>query len=144
MATVVQGADKLRSKLKRIPVSARIEIAKAMETSAEEVVKLARSLVPVDQGDLRDSIGWSWHGAPEGSIRIGRVKTRTDGRGGNMAIVIYAGDDKAFYARWVEFGTRTQMAQPYFFPVWRAMRKRARSRVSRAMNKAIKRIASGG
>lgn len=144
MATTVLGVDKLRQKLRRIPVAARMEIAKAMEQSAQEVVDLARSLVPVDQGELRDSIGWSWHGAPQGSIKIGRLRAGANGGPGNLSIVIYAGDDEAFYARWVEFGTRKMAARPFFFPAYRAVRKRVRGRVTRAMNRAVKRIASGG
>lgn len=143
MATKVQGVDKLKRKLRAMPDAARREIAKAMEISAQEVVDLARSLVPVDQGDLRDSIGWNWHGLPEGSVELGQV--REGGRGaGNLAIVIYAGNDRAFYARWVEFGTKAQPARAFFYPAYRAVRKRVRGRVQRAIRNAAKKAAATG
>jgi HK97 gp10 family phage protein len=143
MATKIEGLDRLNRKLKRMPDLARQEIAKAMEKSAQEIVEMAKGLAPSRTGALRDSIGWNWYGAPEGSMVLGEV--RSSGRGaGNLAIVIYAGDDKAYYARWQEFGTTAMRAPPFFFPAYRANRKRVRSRISRAITTAAKRTASGG
>lgn len=156
MATKVLGIDRLRRKLKRLPELAREEISKAMEQSAAEIMAMAKSLVAVDQGDLRDSIGWTWGDAPKGSMTLGEVK---GGRGaGNLRITIYAGNDEAFYSRWVEFGTSPHInggrfagsdnpgtaAQPFFYPSWRAGRKRAKGRVTRAITKSAKRAAAGG
>lgn len=166
MATKVQGLDRLRRKLKALPDSARKEIAKAMEQSAQEIVDLAKSLVPVATGALRDSIGWTWGDAPKGSMTLGYVRSGGAGSG-KMVVTIYAGDDQAYWARWVEFGTaphglargadrsrnkRQTMgathggtpAQPYFYPAYRAVRKRAKSRVTRAITKSAKRVAAGG
>lgn len=64
MATKIQGLDRLKRKLKSFPDAAREEIAKAMEQSANEVVALAKSLAPVDDGDLQMSISWTWGDAP--------------------------------------------------------------------------------
>ncbi|MEO7172026.1 HK97-gp10 family putative phage morphogenesis protein [Flavobacterium sp.] len=151
----IQGLQSLRRKLRRLPDLARQEIAKAMEKIAAEVVALAKSLVPVDDGDLLRSIGWTWGDAPKGSVSLGEV---SGGRGaGNLRITIYAGDDKAFYARWVEFGTSSHenggrfagsehpgtAAQPFFYPAWRALRKRARSSITRAITKSAKMAAAG-
>lgn len=137
MATEIKGLASLKRKLAGFPAKAREEISWAMEISAQEIVDLARSLAPVDSGALRDSIGWSWHGAPAGSMVLGQV--RATGRGaGNLSIVIYAGNDRAYYARWVEFGTRARRAHPFFFPAYRAVRKRVRGRVSRAIAKAAR------
>lgn len=157
MATKVQGADALKRKMRAFPNRAREQIARAMEQSADEIVKLARSLAPVDDGDLQNSIGWNWGNAPAGSMSLGTV--RQEGKGaGNLFITIYAGDDRAFYSRWVEFGTSphpqggrfagTQHpgtpARPFFFPAYRAMRKRIRSRMSRAIRNAARSVAASG
>ncbi|ODT82450.1 MAG: hypothetical protein ABS76_07465 [Pelagibacterium sp. SCN 64-44] len=157
MATKIQGLDRLKRKLTVLPDKAREAIAKAMEQGAEEVVALAKSLVPIDNGTLRDSIGWTWGDAPKGSMVLGTV--RQSGRGaGNMVITIFAGGRDAFYAAWVEFGTSPHTneglyagsqhpgtpAQPYFYPSWRAVRKRVRGRVTRAINKSAKQVAAGG
>lgn len=164
MATKIENADRLRRRLAGFPKAVRAELSKALEEGAKEMVDLARKLVPVDDGDLRDSIGWTWGDAPKGSISLGTV----DGpRSMNLRITVYAGNDKAFYARWVEFGTKPHStaaggqdarmiavasgqgkphpgarAQPFFYPSYRALRRRIRSRVTRAINRAAKKAAS--
>ncbi|HEV7345473.1 MAG TPA: HK97-gp10 family putative phage morphogenesis protein [Devosia sp.] len=158
MASVtVQGADKLKRKMQRIPILARQEIAKAMEQSAEEMVRLAKSLAPVDGGDLQMSIGWTWGDAPKGSMVLGTVRQKGKGTG-NMAITIYAGGGEAFHARWIEFGTSPHVqggqfagtqhpgtrAQPFFYPAYRALKKRIKGRTTRAIRKAARTAAAGG
>jgi len=157
MATRVLGLDRLKRKLRAFPKAVEAEIARAMETSANEIVAMAKSLAPVDDGDLQMSIGWTWGDAPKGAIVLGKVKSA--GRGaGNLQITVFAGGGDAFYARFVEFGTAPHTnagmfagskhpgtaAQPFFYPAYRALRRRARGRVTRSVNKAAKRIAAGG
>ena len=163
MATKVLGLASLRKKVRQMPEAAKAEIVAAMEAGAAEVVALAKSLAPVDDGDLRESIGWTWGDPPKGAIVI--AKSRPMRSAGDMRITIYAGNDKAFYARWVEFGTAPHSveegadrsskrkraggrmhpgarATPFFFPAYRATRKRLKSRVSRAITKAAKKVAA--
>jgi HK97 gp10 family phage protein len=143
MATRIQGVDRLKRKLRRFPDAAREEIAKAMEQSANEIVALMKSLVPVDTGDAQMSISWTWGDAPKGSMVLGKV--RQGGKGaGNLVITIFAGGGEAFYARFLEFGTKNMPAHPFFYPAWRALRRRVRGRTTRAINKSAKRIAAGG
>lgn len=171
---MVEGLDKLNRKL-TVTIPKRVQEAtrKAMEKGAEETVQMMKRLVPVDSGALRDSIGWTWGDAPNGSFTIGMVGGREYG---TMRITIYAGNDKVYWARFVEFGTRPHnsakgggtkagkesyrtgrrtklgiaprmhpgaAAKPFFYPSWRAMRKRVKSRITREMRKAIK-SESGG
>lgn len=143
MATRIQGVDRLKRKLRALPDAAREEIAKAMEQSANEIVALMKSLVPVDTGDAQMSISWTWGDAPKGSMVLGKV--RQGGKGaGNLVITIFAGGGEAFHARFLEFGTKNMPARPFFYPAWRALRKRTRGRTTRAINKSAKRIAAGG
>lgn len=134
------GLEKLQKKLNAMPKLVKQEIRKALEQSAEEIVSLAKSLVPVDKGDLRDSIGWTYGDAPKGSISLGSV--RASELTGDLTITVYAGNSQAFYARWQEFGTQKMQAQPFFYPAYRALRRRAKGRVTRATNKAAKKIAA--
>lgn len=117
----VTGLSDLRSKLWQIDNRVRDAAEQALEDGAEETAKMMRGLVPVDQGDLKRS------------IRI--VKGRNK-RGPFIRII--GGDDKAYYARWVEFGTAANPARPFFFPAWRANRRRVRSRITRQTRKAIR------
>jgi len=142
MATYAKviGLPKLKKKLEALVAVGRDEIRRAMETSADEIVALAKNLVPVDKGDLKDSIGWTWGKAPKGAMTLGKVQS--DGVDSEFTITIYAGNSEAYYARWVEFGTQKMGAQPYFYPSYRALRRRSKSRVTRAVTKAIKKVAA--
>jgi len=139
---------RFKRKLSRLPKVAKGEIRKGLETSAEEVVDLMKRMVPVDQGKLRASIGWTWGAPPDGSFVFSKVV----GDAG-LAITIYAGSNETFVdgknvdyqnAFLQEFGTVKMRANPFFRPAWRFNRKRARSRVSRAMGKAARKVAAGG
>lgn len=155
MVTRIFGLDRLKKKLRRFPEVVEAEIKAALEASANEIVALAKSLAPADSGTLRDSIAWTYGEAPEGAIVLGKVRGSASG---NLKITVYAGGGDAFYARFIEFGTAPHVnggrfagtnnpgsaAQPFFYPAYRATRKRAKGRVTRAVNKAAKRIAAGG
>lgn len=138
MATRVLNRQRLKRKLTAIPDAVKGEIRKALEEGAEEIARMARSLVPVGStGHLHDSIGWTWGDSPKGSIAIATVGGPND-----LRIVVYAGDEKAYYARWVEFGTSLgQPPQPFFFPAYRAVRKRIKAKVNRAVKAAAKKVA---
>lgn len=121
-----------------------IEAARdTLEQNAEEIVADMRRVAPRGATlALVNSIGWTWGDAPKGSMVLGTV-------GGNeyatLRITIFAGtrdkslgDQDAFYAAFQEFGTVKMAANPFFFPVWRARRRRVKSRLTRNINKAIK------
>lgn len=144
----ILGLDRLRRKMTvTIPAAVERATVAAMEQGADEIVAMAKRLVPVDSGALRDSIGWTWGDAPEGAMALGKVKGK--GAKGRKFITIYAGTRNkslgpldAFYARWVEFGTQHMAAIPFFFPSYRALRRRVRGRITRQMRKAIKETAA--
>ncbi len=150
---VFTGKDKLNKKMEMLPDAFRAIVEKEMGGAASDVVAMMKRLVPVDQGDLRDSIGWTFGEPPQGSIAV--FKSRPV-RGLNMRLTIYAGNDKAFYARWIEFGTQAHIqggqfkgtehpgtaAHPFFYPAYRFHQKKIKGRVSRALNSEAKRIAA--
>lgn len=121
-----------------------------MAAAADDIVATMKNVVAFDDGDLKDSIGWTWGRAPKGSIQIAVVGQ------GDMTITIYAGNEKAFYARFVEFGTAPHKAggkfkgadhpgtrkQPFFYPSYRAHRKAVRRDVRKAIVNAVKRVAA--
>ncbi|MGM4911437.1 HK97-gp10 family putative phage morphogenesis protein [Rhizobium sp. 768_B6_N1_8] len=151
MAATIKGLKELQRKLDRLPQVVKARIREAMEQGAQEIVDLAKSLAPYDS--LRDSIGWTWGRAPKGAITIARVEST----GGDLTITVYAGNSEVYWARWVEFGTAAhtaggkfagaqipaQPAKPYFFVSFRASRKKVKSRITRAINKAAKEVAAG-
>ena len=155
MTAKIIGLDRLKKKLAKLPAAAQKRISEAMEQGADEIVGLMKSLCPRDSGALRESIAWTWGDAPKGALTLATVK----GKGGSdNVITVYAGNAEAYYARFIEFGTAAHTAggqfagstipaipaQPFFFVSFRAMRRRVKSRVTRAINKAAKEVAAGG
>ncbi|WP_421440719.1 HK97 gp10 family phage protein [Agrobacterium tumefaciens] len=150
----ILGLAKLNRKLAKLPAAAEKRIKEAMGQGADEIVALMKSLVAVDSGELRDSIGWTWGDAPKYSQKIATVKS-TDGK---LVITIYAGNSKVRYAHLVEFATKAHenagqfpgtqhpgtKAQPFFFVSYRALRRRTKSRITRAINKSAKEVAANG
>ncbi|WP_312530742.1 HK97-gp10 family putative phage morphogenesis protein [Paracoccus sp. (in: a-proteobacteria)] len=135
---------------------AKTQIRAKMAESADSIVAMMKSLVPVLQtpdrrrsaGALRDSIGWTWGQAPKGSMVVATLKGA--GVGGDLTITVYAGSrdksrgaDDAYYVRCVEFGTSKMEAQPFFFVSWRANRKRAGRKIRAAVRKSARDVAAG-
>jgi HK97 gp10 family phage protein len=154
--TTILGLAKLQRKLDRLPAIAKATIRSKMAEAADEIVAMMKSLVPVlkepdarrQAGALRDSIGWTWGQAPKGSMVIAAMKGA--GAGGDLTITIFAGSrDKgrgtadAFYARWVEFGTKNMPAQPYFYVSYRANKRRAGRKIRGAVRQAARSVAAG-
>ena len=130
-----------------------------MEQGAAEIVALMKHLAPEDEGDLIDSIGWTWGEAPTGALVLGEVGGLSDK---TLRITIYAGNEKTIVtnARGVrfqnailqEFGVAPHRAggkfkgarhpgsapHPYFYVSWRTLKRRTKSRITRAMKKGIK------
>lgn len=110
-------------------------IKEASIESAKEMVEKAQALAPEVDGDLKRSIGYT-----VGKYRPANANVRgTNARGGDGIVTVHAGDAKAFYADWVEFGTANSGKRPYFYPAYRLLRRKIKGRISRAMTKAIKR-----
>lgn len=130
----------LNRKLARLPVVAKEEMRKAIAQSARDIADLAEALVPQDTGRLAGSIGWTWGAAPKGSMVLARVLGQ--GSASDMIATVYAGDDEAFYARWIEFGTKSQPAQPFFYVSYRALRKGIRNRMKAAAGRSARKVAA--
>ena len=92
-------------------------IEPALREGAGDIAAMARRLVPVRTGRLRDSI----HAAPGAH---------------ELEWLVLAGDhQRAFYARIVELGRKRQ---PYLGPSYRALLKSVKRRVNRAARDAIR------
>ncbi|MGA6113360.1 HK97-gp10 family putative phage morphogenesis protein [Agrobacterium radiobacter] len=152
--TRILNLDRLNRKLAKLPAVAKQMIRQAMEAKANEIVAMMKNLVPVDDGTLRDSIGWTWGKAPKGSLTLASVQATGDN---GMTLTIYAGNKEAFYARWVEFGTARHengglfagsihpgtTAQPFFFVSWRANKRRTVRAIRKASRDSAKKVAAG-
>lgn len=140
---MVQLSPRLRARLERVPDVARDAAAAEMEKCAQEIVDAMKAAVPVDSGTLRASIGWTWGDVPAGTFVIADIRSGKN-KGDQYAtlrIKIYAGNREAFYARFVEFGTKTGApAQPFFFSSYKQFGGKAelRKRIRNAVKARIK------
>ena len=142
-------SPRLRARLAKVPDIIREAAASAMEECAAEIVAEMKLLVPVDSGDLRDSIGWTWGEVPPGSFMIDEIRSGKNAgqQYATLRIKIYAGSKEAFYARFVEFGTKTGVrAQPFFFAAYKKWGGKAkfRARIRAAIRKRIKEAFNNG
>jgi HK97 gp10 family phage protein len=132
----IEGKDKFLKQLTGLPKEIRKEVKKALQASATETTDLMKRFAPVESGRLRASIGYTFDsdipkGALSSDARAAKLET-------DMAVVMYAGGGDAFYARFQEFGTTEMSANPFFFPGYRFGRKRAKSRLQRAVRNGAK------
>lgn len=147
---MVNGIENIRRLHKSIPQRVRAEVTAQLETEAQKFVQEANAIKP----DEKITIGWTWGSAPAGAITVGKVANREYEK---IAITIYAIGPLLEDARVpisladvFEFGTnpRTQRstgkftgsmpASPYFFPTYRANRRRVRANLSRAVSRGFK------
>ena len=103
-----------------MPEEVRKKLEAAIELSAKEHREMAQRLVPVDESHIKNSI---------------RRDTRKN-RVNELVVTNIAGHpyaDTGEYVAIIEFTKR-----PFWFPSWRAIRKRVRRRIAKAMREAIK------
>lgn len=112
--------DRLRRRLKAIPVEARKALKAQNAQNAADLVDTMKGFAPVQDGALVSSIK---HQDVSASTRISQR--------------VSAGARDAPYASWVEFGTSKSAAHPFFWPAYRLMRRRMKSRMNRAAKKAV-------
>ncbi|MFC0633291.1 HK97-gp10 family putative phage morphogenesis protein [Brevundimonas balnearis] len=152
--------DRAKALFRRLPKDVRRATQDALASSADELAEAVRYNVPVDHGDLKASVRWR-RGAPRD--KKARKAGRTEDK--DLSVTVAAGDETAFYASFVEFGTAPSSgeaprrnrnfksvevmtkgtrphagtpAQPFFFPTWRALRRRLVGKIKRAQAKAIR------
>lgn len=165
----IKNLDRFKRKLAAMPVVARQEIHSALQASAEEITDLMKRSAPVRSGALKRSIDYTFGQYTPDNANVRGVTG--GGRGGHdLSVTIHAGDEVAYYAAFVEFGTQGHRikadrapalhlygdvfkeevdhpgasARPFFYPSWRIGKKKAKSRITRATNNAAKKVAAGG
>jgi len=127
--------ERLKRRFDRLPGLTKQYVFDALQLGADEIVAMQKRLAPVDDGDLQDAIHW------EVARRSSEIR----------ALRIRAGNGRVRYAHLVEFGVAPHrvggrfkgamhpgtQAQPFFFPAYRALKKRVRARIRRAFKKAV-------
>ncbi len=94
----LEGFEATQRALVRAPVLVKTLASSAVATTTFAIAQRAKSLVPVASGDLKRAIEGS---RPTAGGLTGRVGTNAS---------------NVYYWRFVEFGTKSQAAQPFFRP----------------------------
>lgn len=126
------GAKKLQRQLRKARRDMEPALAGVVRKNTEKAAQIARSLVPVDSGELK---GWIFTQYDEGGL-VGSVE---------------AGDDtkeQQVKSRAVEFGREkgnrgTTSPQPYIRPAQGYIQKKHAAAVGRVVNKVIKEATRG-
>ena len=146
--------DRLLAKMARLPPEVRSAIKQAIAQSADELTDAIKRLAPKKTGKLRDSVTQTWGGGKvaHASLSAGAGKGDPD-----LTVTITAGNGAVRYAHLVEFGTAPHVnggkfagsehpgakAQPFFYPAYRAYKKRIKGRITRATTRAARSAAKG-
>ena len=116
------GREKLKRKLRKIPKEMKRESLKALKKEGDQLMAFQKSLAPEEDGDLKRSF-------------------RKTVDSNLISVTVEVGGGKAFYARFQEFGTPNDPAQPFFFPSYRSSKRGAKASVRKAVRKAVKHVA---
>lgn len=129
---MVKGLAEFNRRMKRIPENVRRAAQEVIDANAADLVATQKSFVPVDEGDLRESI----RTFPLGGLRVGAV---VKAGGATTTRPVRNGISVTFdYALAQEFGTENMQANPFFFPAYRLNKRKHKARVTRAIKKAIR------
>jgi hypothetical protein len=146
---MVEGVDALRRRFRGIARELEKQLRPELEKQAAQIVAQMNAVKPLPAIQVE----WVWGPPPAGVLNLGRVSR---GRSAGEFISIYAtattsrGSFPAV-ARWFEFGTLNRFqdsgkfvgaitAQPYFFPVYRANRKRVLGAIGRKVTQTVKNL----
>lgn len=127
-------ADRLAKRLQAIPRAAKAAVLPAVMQSADEMAGTMRQLAPRDSGDLIESIAVT---------PAGQSTPSYSQPGGSMvvpenAVAITVGSADVRYPHLQEYGSAKNQPHPFFWPSVRLHRKRAASRIKRAIAKAVR------
>lgn len=125
-------STRARIKMRRLLQETEAGIKPAMQDSVNSLLKEVISRVPRDSGNLEDSItGHVAKNGMRGEVGLRGKKARS----------------RAFYARFLEFGTKGQggnarPAQPFLEPAWDYEKPRVVGRIEKVIKQAIKKAQS--
>tara|TARA_R110002049_G_scaffold23545_10_gene83649 strand:- start:39023 stop:39442 length:420 start_codon:yes stop_codon:yes gene_type:complete len=136
---MVKGLAEFNRRWTAIPRAVRQAAIDTLEKNANELVGAIKPLIPIEGIE----VAWTWGQAPKGSMALGSVGTSDRG----LLITVFARGE-SFNPAWFEFGTAPRftksgrysgqiIASPFFWPTYRAKKRRLRGRMTRNVKKAI-------
>lgn len=150
MPSKITGRDRLRFVLTKLPKEQRRQLRTAILAGADDIAAMQRRLAPFRTGELRKSIVVT--PADRDIPRYATLKSSRTVKDPELAAIISSGNSKVRYAHLVEFGTAPHEnegrfpgtlnpgapPQPFFYPGFRAMKRRVQNKINRTARKAIR------
>lgn len=130
----LKGSKELELRLNAIPDEVLKALRPALIKGANEIADNMRALVPVDEGDLQESITVTGPGETTPAYAVGGGRATA---APNQALVT-VGNPEVRTGHMVEFGTVKAEAQPFMRPGFRIAKPRVMRRIARAVGQAIK------
>ena len=132
------GLSSFQRRMRAVPEAARAAVGPALLRQADAIADMMRQLAPDDPAtsapDLKSSIQVTGPG----------LSTPPYSQPGGAAVVpenaaaITAGNSEVRYPHLQEYGTTFHPAQPFFWPAYRLLKKRAAGAIKRAIAKAVR------
>lgn len=122
--------ERLMARMNAIPIAVRAAVLPALEKSGSELATAVRIFASgsKDSGALISSV----------AVTSGGDVTPLGDVVGPLAVAVTAGNSEVDYGLHVEFGTVHSHAEPFFWPAYRASKRRVKGRIKRAIAKAVK------
>ncbi|TPM36633.1 HK97 gp10 family phage protein [Mesorhizobium sp. B2-3-5] len=121
---MIDGLKALEEKMSRMSRPAKEGIRDSLDNGANRIANLARSLVPVDEGELKESI----------RVSQGRHELAVDIKAGGKLTrrPVRAGITEPEY----DYAAKIEYKQPFFYPSYRALKKTVQRSISKAIRVA--------
>ena len=144
-----RGVESTARAMRALSPAARESIAKALDKGAAEIEGRAKAIAPTDDGELRNAIETrSGEGAEAGgALSAFQAALGAAGLGAlvrRIGVFPDLNGGKAFYARWVEFGTAVHSPRPFLRPAYVSLRRRVQGRIKRAISAGLREVARRG
>jgi HK97 gp10 family phage protein len=107
----IEGLKEVKAALRELPdATAKNVMRRVLRKAGEPIAAAARSLVPVAQGDLRDSIAVS--------TKLSKRQRKMYRKANKDDVEVFVGAGPHPQAHLQEFGTSDHPAQPFLRPAW--------------------------
>ena len=118
MSTVIKGLNETLASIDLFGIKAIQNIERQIELSAKNIEADAKQGAPIDTGRLRAKI--------KATINKKELSAK----------VTYMGKKRAYYGKFIEFGTKNRAAKPFLGPAWDREKDSFINGVTAATNKA--------
>lgn len=134
----VVGASRLKRKLKRMPEEITVELRGVIRQQSEEILADMKARVPVSGGATLLDFRGRRRKHLRDALEARRAK---DGLSVRIGLIGKKKNEVHFYARFLEFGTRSMRKRPFLFATWRAARPEFSHKMRKATTKALRTVA---